>query len=193
MVRCQLSWGWRRFFFQLECKKEKQCLLRRQSSMRSRLIRPNLPKISSRDLVQVSVKFSCNDGGDQSWWCLQWWCQRWTDANNDDEHKWKWLMMRTTRTRLTIWSSNGFPISSCHISKEWDGKVLLHEMIKVQYVFLHRCKSRSSDLRMVSPRPVPGDYDDYDDGGHKYDDVWWRWWERQEEMFDWFLFVFKLL
>ena len=44
-------------------------------------------------------------------------------------------------------------------------------MIKVQYVFLHRCKSGLSDLRMVSPRPVPGDYDNDDDGGHKYDDV----------------------
>ena len=40
------------------------------------------------------------------------------DANADDEHKWKWLMMRTIRrTLLTIWCcSNVFPISSHHIS-----------------------------------------------------------------------------
>ena len=103
-----------------------------------------------------------------------------SDANNDDEHKWKWLMMRTTRTRLTIWCSNVFPISFHHISKEWDGKFqkfkiqcdskfLLHQMIKVQYVSLHRCKSGSADLRLVSPVPLPGD-DDYGDGGHKYAD-----------------------
>ena len=45
-------------------------------------------------------------------------------------------------------------------------------MIKVQYVSLHRCKSGSPDLRLVSPVPLPGDddYDDYGDGGHKYAD-----------------------
>ena len=42
-------------------------------------------------------------------------------------------------------------------------------MIKVQYVSLHRCKSGSADLRLVSPVPLPGD-DDYGDGGHKYAD-----------------------
>ena len=45
-------------------------------------------------------------------------------------------------------------------------------MIKVQYVSLHRCKSGSPDLRLVSPVPLPGydDYDDYGDGGHKHAD-----------------------
>ena len=48
-------------------------------------------------------------------------------------------------------------------------------MIKVQYVSLHRCKSGSADLRLVSPVPLPGDddyddYDDYGDGGYKYAD-----------------------
>ena len=43
------------------------------------LFAPPCPRscLHSRDQVQVSVKFSCNDGGDQSRWCLQWWCQRW--------------------------------------------------------------------------------------------------------------------
>ena len=50
-----------------------------------------------------------------------------------------------------------------------DSKFLLHQMIKVQYVSLHRCKSGSADLRLVSPVPLPGD-DDHDDGGHKYAD-----------------------
>ena len=43
-------------------------------------------------------------------------------------------------------------------------------MIKVQYVSLHRCKSGSADLRLVSSVPLTGDYDDYGDGGHQYAD-----------------------
>ena len=46
---------------------------------------------------------------------------------------------------------------------------------QIQYVVLHRCKSRQADLRLVSPLPLPGDddydnNDDYGDGGHKYAD-----------------------
>ena len=43
------------------------------------LFAPPCPRsrLHSKDQVKVSVKFSCNDGGDQSRWCLQWWCQWW--------------------------------------------------------------------------------------------------------------------
>ena len=72
-------------------------------------------------MQQVFVKFSCNammgvidynddaDDDDANDYADD------NDVNGDDEHKWEWLM---TRTSLTIWCSNVFPIHSHHISKE---------------------------------------------------------------------------
>ena len=79
------------------------------------------------------------------------------------------MMRTTTRTPLTVFGVQMyfpsllviFPLSSHHISK-----VLLHQMIKIHTT---GANPGSSDLRLVSPLPLPG-ADDHGDGGHEYPD-----------------------
>ena len=91
------------------------------------------------------------------------------DANDYDEHKWKWLMMRT---RLTIWCSNVFPIFSSYFQSLL---IIIPKSFFTKWSKYTGANPGSSDLRLVSPLPLQGDDDDgdYGDGGHKYADHDW--------------------